>query len=58
LAAQAGNAEAQYALAVMLRTGRGRNVDLEQSAQWLDRAAAQNYPAALAAQISNRTVTK
>jgi TPR repeat protein len=58
LAAQAGNAEAQYALAVMLRTGRGRSVDLEQSAQWLDRAAAQNYPAALAAQISNRTVTK
>ena len=58
LAAQSGNAEAQYALAVMLRTGRGRSVDLEQSAQWLDRAAAQNYPAALAAQISNRTVTK
>lgn len=52
LAAKAGNAEAQYALAVMLRTGRGRSVDLEQSAQWLDQAAAQNYPAALAAKAS------
>ncbi len=52
LAAQSGNAEAQYALAVMLRTGRGRATDLEQSAQWLDRAAAQNYPAALAAKAS------
>ena len=58
LAAKAGNAEAQYALAVMLRTGRGRSVDLEQSAQWLERSASQNYPAALAAQMSNRTVTE
>jgi TPR repeat protein len=58
LAAQAGNAEAQYALAVMLRTGRGRNVDLEQSAQWLQRSAAQNYPAAVAAQTSSRAVTE
>ena len=52
LAAQAGNAEAQYALAVMLRTGRGRSVDQEQSALWLARSAAQNYPAALAAKAS------
>jgi TPR repeat protein len=58
LAAQSGNAEAQYALAVMLRTGRGRSVDLEQSAQWLYRAAAQNYPAALAAKVSSRTATE
>jgi TPR repeat protein len=55
LAAQSGNAEAQYALAVMLRTGRGRSVDLEQSAQWLQRAAVQNYPAAVAAQASTQT---
>jgi TPR repeat protein len=54
LAAHAGNAEAQYALAVMLRTGRGRAMDLVQSAQWLQRAAAQNYPAAVAAQMSIR----
>lgn len=52
MAAQAGNAEAQYALAVMLNTGRGRNMDKEQSAQWLARAAAQNYPAAIAAKAS------
>ena len=53
-AAQAGNAEAQYALAVMLRTGRGRAVDLPQSALWLAKAAAQGHPAAQAAQASGR----
>jgi TPR repeat protein len=53
LAAQAGNAEAQYALAVMLRTGRGRPMDRAQSDLWLARAAAQNHPAALAAQASS-----
>jgi TPR repeat protein len=58
LAAQSGNAEAQYALAVMLRTGRGRAKDLALSAQWLDKSAAQNYPAALAAQVSSRTATE
>ena len=58
LAAQSGNAEAQYALAVMLRTGRGRNMDLAMSAQWLERAAAQKYPAALAAQTSSRAATE
>jgi TPR repeat protein len=58
LAARAGNAEAQYALAVMLRTGRGRGVDMEQSAQWLRRSAAQNYPAALAAQTSSRAFSE
>jgi TPR repeat protein len=58
LAAEAGNAEAQYALAVMLRTGRGRPVDLPQSAQWLGKAAAQNYPAALAAQASVGAATE
>jgi TPR repeat protein len=57
LAARAGNAEAQYALAVMLRTGRGRAVDLEKSAEWLNQSAAQNYPAAQAAQASSRAVT-
>jgi TPR repeat protein len=54
LAAEAGNAEAQYALAVMLRTGRGRTKDLEKSAEWLNKSAAQNYPAAQAAQVSSR----
>jgi TPR repeat protein len=58
LAAQAGNAEAQYALAVMLRTGRGRAQDMEQSAVWLARAAAQNHPAALAAQASSRAAAR
>jgi TPR repeat protein len=58
LAAQAGNAEAQFALAVMLRTGRGMAADLPQSNQWLAQAAAQNYPAALAAQASARAVAE
>lgn len=58
LAAQAGNAEAQYALAVMLNTGRGRNMDKAQSAQWLARAAAQNYPAAIAAKASLASIRK
>ncbi|WP_306546644.1 tetratricopeptide repeat protein [Malikia spinosa] len=49
LAAQAGDAEAQYALAVMYRTGRGRARDLTTSMDWLRQAAAQGYPAAVAA---------
>ncbi len=49
LAAQAGGAEAQYALAVMYRTGRGRTRDLATSMDWLRQAAAQGYPAAVAA---------
>lgn len=52
IAAEAGEAEAQYALAVMLRTGKGREVDLEQSGNWLKRAAAQKYPAAVSALAS------
>lgn len=48
-AAIAGQAEAQYALAVMLRTGRGQARDDAKSMSWLQRSAAQNYPAAVAA---------
>lgn len=48
-AAEAGDAEAQYAIAVMYRTGRGQPTDRAQSLHWLKRAAAQRYPAALAA---------
>jgi TPR repeat protein len=52
LAAWAGDADAQYALAVMFRTGRGRVQDLQQSITWLQKAAAQNHPAASAALTS------
>ena len=45
-AAQAGDAEAQYALAVMLQTGVGQPQDFEQARLWLQRAAKQNYPQA------------
>lgn len=55
LAAVAGEAEAQYALAVMMRTGKGRDKDLAQSEMWLQRAADQRYPAAVAALKSNRS---
>lgn len=54
LAAELGDAEAQYALAVMLRTGRGRAADAALSERWLDKAARQNYPAAVAAMASTR----
>ena len=57
LAANAGEAEAQYALAVMYRTGKGRERDLPQSTEWLRRAAAQNYPAAVSALNSTLAVT-
>lgn len=46
-AAEAGVAEAQYALSVMLQTGIGRPLDSQEAQQWLARAAAQNYPPAL-----------
>lgn len=49
LSAQAGDAEAAYAVAVMYRTGKGQPQDREQSLIWLQRAAGQNYPAAVAA---------
>lgn len=52
LAAQAGEADAQYALAVMFKTGLGRERDAHQSRHWLERAAAQTHPAALAALAS------
>jgi TPR repeat protein len=52
IAAEAGESEAQYALAVMYRTGRGRERDLQASMDWLRRAAAQRYPAAVAALAS------
>lgn len=47
--ARAGDAEAQYALAVMFHTGRGQPKDLAQARVWLEKAAAQGYPAARAA---------
>ena len=47
--AEAGDAEAQYAIAVMYRTGKGQPQDREQSLAWLKRSAGQNYPAAVAA---------
>jgi TPR repeat protein len=46
-AAEAGVAEAQYALAVMLQTGVGQSRDTVQAERWLRRAAAQGYPQAL-----------
>ncbi|MGO9391648.1 tetratricopeptide repeat protein [Rhodoblastus sp.] len=49
LAGKAGDAEAQYALAVMFKTGKGQPFDSKESRDWLKRAAAQNYPAAVAA---------
>ncbi len=52
-AAKAGDADAQYALAVMLRTGRGRARDLAESMAWLRRAAEQKHPAAAAALASD-----
>lgn len=52
LSAAAGDAEAQYAIAVMYQTGKGQPRDEVQSLVWLKRAAAQGYPAALAALAS------
>ncbi len=46
-AAEAGIAEAQYALSVMLHTGVGRPQNRPAAQRWLQRAAAQNYPPAL-----------
>jgi hypothetical protein len=48
-AAQGNDAEAQFALAVMYRTGRGQPKDRAMFSHWLQKAAAQNYPAAVAA---------
>lgn len=57
LAALAGNADGQYALAVMLRIGRGRVLDLQKSEYWLGKAAAQNHQAAIAALLSSKAST-
>ncbi len=46
-AAEAGNAEAQYALSVMYQTGVGQPQDSQLAAQWLQRSAAQSYQPAL-----------
>jgi len=46
-AAEAGNAEAQYALSVMYQTGVGQTQDDELAKQWLMRSAEQNYPPAI-----------
>lgn len=48
-AATAGNAEAQYALSVMLRTGQGIDKDTQQADIWLKRAADAGYPEAVKA---------
>lgn len=47
--AKSGDAEAQYAIAVMYRTGKGQPKDRTESLAWLQKAAAQKYPAAVAA---------
>ncbi|HET6718070.1 MAG TPA: tetratricopeptide repeat protein, partial [Rhodocyclaceae bacterium] len=47
--AQAGDAEAQYAIGVMTMTGRGQPLDPASAREWLQKAAAQNHPAARAA---------
>ncbi len=47
--ARQGDAEAQYALAVMYKTGKGQVQDDAASRYWLQRSAAQKYPAAVAA---------
>lgn len=47
--AQAGDAEAQYAVGVMYMTGRGQPHDPATARHWLQKAAAQNHPAASAA---------
>lgn len=46
-AAEAGDAEAQYAIAVMYQTGVGKPQDPQQAEHWLERSAAQGFPAAL-----------
>lgn len=48
-AAEAGDAEAQYAIAVMLQTGKGQALDPGEAATWLRRSAAQAYAPAVAA---------
>lgn len=53
-AAEAGNAEAQFAIAVMHRTGLGQPKDRAQSLVWLERSAAQHYPAAVAARQAEK----
>lgn len=49
IAAKSGVAEAQYALGVMYRTGKGLTKNTNLGLQWLQRAADQKYPPALAA---------
>lgn len=48
IAAEAGNARAQYALSVMYSTGAGKPVDPALSMQWLKKSAAQHYKPAVA----------
>lgn len=45
--ATAGDAASQFQLSLLYRTGRGVPADARLSLQWLRRAAAGNYPAAL-----------
>ena len=48
-AAEAGEAEGQYALSVMLDTGAGQPRDPEQALRWLRASAAGRYPPAIEA---------
>lgn len=47
LAARHGNAEAQYAVAVMFRTGKGQAADNDQAAFWLQQSASRGYQPAI-----------
>ncbi len=47
--AEEGDADAQYALAVMLQTGKGQALNPVEAESWLRRAAAQGHQSATAA---------
>ncbi|TVO65031.1 tetratricopeptide repeat protein [Denitromonas ohlonensis] len=54
-AARGGEAEAQFALSVMLRTGVGRAQDLAAADAWLAKAVAAGYPEAVSLQHERDT---
>ncbi|MGV2481346.1 UNVERIFIED_CONTAM: sel1 repeat family protein, partial [Salmonella enterica subsp. enterica serovar Weltevreden] len=49
VAAELGEAEAQYALSVMLDTGAGQTRNADEALRWLRASAGQNYPPAVQA---------
>ena len=49
-----GDADAQYALSVMLQTGKGQPKNLKESKLWLQKSAAQGHRAAVLA-LANTT---